>query len=299
MKTIAIIFGGANYEHRESIKATRLLYKYIDKLFDTYHFKFYYLTKKNKWATEDYSNMMINEQFSKVCNYINDYHHHKYNNKRMLDLKNTDLIYNTMMGQIGEDGSIMGLANIINVPIIGCGILASSVSLDKHLSKILVSTLGINTTKSLLVDKREKINDVISNVHRKINYPCFVKPTNLGTSYFVFRANNENELRKKFSHALKHNQRSDKYLIEEYIDNTEVRIFIYQDKFNRIVTNDLYTTQLNLSYLDDHKGSLFHKLDNNFQSRLRRKIKKYATQIFHLKQIKDLCSIFFCRKRYK
>lgn len=291
MKIVAIVFGGASSEHRESIKAAKILYKNIRNLLNKYKFKFFYLTFENKWATESASNAMIKGKLPMESKFTRNFD--DCDNDRITEFKYVDVIYSTMMGDSGENGNIMGLADLFKKPIIGSGILASSLCQNKYLSKLLAQYTGVNIVNHLYVNKNDDLSEITQMVKKKIGYPCFVKPDNLGTCSYVFRANDEKDFIKKFKDTIKRNKRSDNYLIEKYIDNIEVRIFVYQDIHDKIHTNDLYVTQLNLSHLDGDDNSLFKHLDNKLPKFLRKKICNYAIKIFELFGMKDYARVDF------
>ena len=204
---IAIFFGGDSCEHRESIKSARILYEHIKPLFCKYKFYYFYITKKNKWANKEMSYKMITGQISKDSSYTDNFSSKYCDFDRVSDLKNIDMIYNTMMGTSGENGNIMGLADILqHKKIIGCDILASALSQDKHFSKLLVKDLGINIVDFLYVNKNDNLDNILCDIKKKIGYPCFVKPNNLGTCAYIFRANNESEFIENFKKAIHENK---------------------------------------------------------------------------------------------
>lgn len=289
---IAIIFGGKSSEHRESIKSTKLLYKHIKSLPDKYELHFFYMTRNSQWTTKQMSYSMIKGDLPMDSEFTKNISSKYYDNNRILELKKMNAIYNTMMGDSGENGNIMGLADLLGVPMIGCGILASALCADKHLSKILAKTSGVKIVDFILIDKRKQ-ND-IKEIASNIEYPCFVKPTNLGTCSYVFRAENEKQFIENFTKILKKNDRSDQYLIEKFIDDmSEVRIFIYEDINGNLHANDLYVTQLNIKHLEGEKISLFKSLNNNFSSSTRKKIIDYAKKMFKIFKLKDYARVDF------
>ena len=295
MKIIGIVFGGCSAEHSESIRATIFLCKNIKSLFNKYKFKYFYLTKKNKWTNAEISEKMANNELKFDHKHIKDYDSTYCDDNRIISLKNVDVIYNTMMGDSGENGNIMGFADLVKVPIIGCTTLSSALCQNKYLTKRLVHDLGIRVVDDVYFDINiHKIKKIINKIKKKIGYPCFVKPYNLGTCAYIFKADNENELYNKLHDTIKNNSRSDKYLIEKFINNIEVRVFIYEDDNMNIHTNDKFVTKLNLKNLDGHDDlSLFNHVDNNIPSIIREKIKNYAIKIFKRFEMKDYARIDF------
>ncbi|MDQ8733653.1 hypothetical protein [Paenibacillus sp. LHD-38] len=87
-------------------------------------------------------------------------------------------------GSNGEDGTIQGMMELLNVPYVGNGVLSSALTLDKAISKQLLAQAGINQVDYLVYrydqwgDDRELI---LQNAEEKIGYPCYVKPASLNT----------------------------------------------------------------------------------------------------------------------
>src|SRR5206468_297425 len=137
-KTIAIVFGGASLEHRESIRAARILLPYLGKLKHKYRFKFFYLTTANRWATRQASLQMVKKELPATPRFTRNFK--EWDDERILELRQVDAVYNTMMGTSGENGNIMGLADLYGKPMMGCGTLASALCLDKVIAKRLATT---------------------------------------------------------------------------------------------------------------------------------------------------------------
>lgn len=281
---VAIVFGGSSSEHSQSIVATKCLYDNAIKnqLDSKYDFDYYYISKDNHWAGPKQSFRVLLSGNPEDCNSFD----------RMIELSRVDVVYNLMMGTCGENGNIMGVADSLNVPIIGCDILASSLSLDKRLSKLLAERIDIPTVPCLYVRYDDDVNTLVKNIEQNIKFPCFTKPTNLGTCAFIFRANNSTEFVKKWRNVIKKNYRSSSYIIEKFIPNLEVRVFLHQDIKGNIHTNDEYVTELKEKALDVG-GSLFNHIDNNFPKNIRDEIKNYAIKLFKVFGMKDYSRIDF------
>ena len=139
---------------------------------------------------------------------------------------------NMLHGRYGEDGCIQGVLEFLNIPYSGCKVKASSICMDKIMTKKVLSTIpeiplikSVNVTKD---DYREKI--------KELNYPIIIKPANEGSSIGMTKVDTENELDSAINEALKCD---DEILVEEYLqgesatvgvlekrnDNGEVEIF--------------------------------------------------------------------------
>ena len=284
---VAIVFGGRSLEHDESINVARKVYHYAikGKLERKYDFMYFYLTENNFW---------IDGREAEKLATIKGYGPPKTKAFRRIpkSLLKCHVIYNTMMGTSGENGNIMGLADLLRVPIIGCDILASVVALDKHIAKRLVQSAGIPVVDYLYFDRTDNPKEMADMIDQKIKYPCFVKPTNLGTCYFIFKANDKSEFMKKWKETIKYNKLSSKYLIEKFVPNIEIRVFVFEDMKGNLQTNDLYATTLKEKALETG-GVMFDHIDNSMSDSVRNKIKSYAIQIFKLFQMKDYGRIDF------
>lgn len=144
------------------------------------------------------------------------------------------LLFQFYMDYAGEDGSIQGLFEMINLPYVGCKILASSIAMDKVYTKIILDRAGISQAKSeyfkalegkfVYVDKEfnEKVCDldeVIKIAEMNLRYPMFVKPSNSGSSVGVNRVSDSKELLKAIRCACEFDR---KILIEEGIFGKEL-----------------------------------------------------------------------------
>ena len=291
MPTVGIVFGGASTEYRESIRAARTLYQNaLRKLGSRYRFKYYLLTRSNKFASAEFSEGIIKKTISKKSK------PRDANYNRVSSLARVDVIYSTLMGTSGENGNVMGLADILDVPIIGCGILASALSLDKRLSKVLAESASIPVVEYLYVEKNADLRAIVDKINKTVEFPCFVKPNNLGTCAYAFKAENASEFKHKWEETVRSNSYSDGYLIEKFVPNIEVRVFLYQDLNGDFHVNDRYVTTLKDGAIGSG-GVLFDHVKNKLPDSLRKRIVRYAMRIFKLFGMKDYARIdFFVEK---
>ena len=132
-----------------------------------------------------------------------------------------DVAFLALHGRGGEDGTIQGLFELAKIPYVGCGVLASAVSMDKFHTKVIVDTLDIRQAKWIPVRKNEMkhVDKVIERIENGIAYPVFVKPANAGSSQGVSKANDREELINSIENALQHDT---KVLVEETIIGREI-----------------------------------------------------------------------------
>ena len=138
-----------------------------------------------------------------------------------VSLERVDVVFPVLHGLYGEDGTVQGLLELSRIPYVGCGVLASAVSMDKWYTKILVDTLGIRQARYVPVRARElkQLDGVIRRVEERFSYPVFVKPSNAGSSKGVSKASDRQELVRALELAA---QEDSKILVEEAIVGREL-----------------------------------------------------------------------------
>ena len=150
-------------------------------------------------------------------------------------LKELDIVFPILHGLYGEDGTIQGLFELFNIKYVGCGVLASSISMDKAYTKIIFEKANILQTKYIylkkcnkeeylyfdenLNEKRYNIKDIANKIEEKLKYPMFVKPSNSGSSVGISKIKDRISLIKGIEDAGKFDE---KILVEEGIIGKEV-----------------------------------------------------------------------------
>ncbi len=223
-KEIAVIFGGQSSEHEVSCKSVMNVLNHMDT--DKYNIHRIGITKEGRWLfvkdsksiedgswregtvqaiispdSQDHGMLLIAEDSCR-CVHI-------------------DVAYPVLHGLMGEDGTIQGLFELSGIPYVGCGVLSSSVSMDKISTKIFVDRLGIRQAKYVVDIERDtrNIEDTMNQVEETLGYPVFVKPSNAGSSQGVSKAQNRDELAEAIALAKQHDHR---VLIEENIVGREI-----------------------------------------------------------------------------
>jgi D-alanine-D-alanine ligase len=108
-----------------------------------------------------------------------------------------DVIFPVLHGTFGEDGTIQGLLELADIPYVGAGVLGSAAGMDKDIMKHLFAGAGLAIVKhvTILRSQWEKEPKKIAKlVERKLKYPVFVKPANLGSSVGISKAHDRKEL---------------------------------------------------------------------------------------------------------
>lgn len=108
-----------------------------------------------------------------------------------------DVVFPMLHGPYGEDGTVQGLLELMNVPYVGAGVMASAVGMDKHVMKLVFQARGLPVAPWITVLGHEWRRDsvtIAARVTAELGYPVFVKPANLGSSVGISKAKSQTEL---------------------------------------------------------------------------------------------------------
>ncbi len=136
--------------------------------------------------------------------------------------KEVDVVYIALHGKYGEDGCFQGLLELLDVPYVGSGVLASALGMNKHVARRLLALEGIAVPKTVSVSRKEWKGDshgAIVRVENEIGYPCVVKPTREGCSTAVSRVDAREEAASAMDEAFRWDN---DVLVEEYVEGVEV-----------------------------------------------------------------------------
>lgn len=136
-----------------------------------------------------------------------------------------EIAFNGLHGKYGEDGAIQGLLEFSGIPYTGSGILASSVGMNKILSKLVFKAHGLLVGPYLVVhaEKREQLSEALSIM----SFPLVVKPSSEGSSVGVSLVYRHDELAPAADLAFKYDR---EILVEKYITGKEVQVGILGDR---------------------------------------------------------------------
>ena len=136
-----------------------------------------------------------------------------------------DIVFNALHGQFGEDGYIQTILETQKIPYTHSGVIASSIAMDKEISKMIFIQNKILTPKYIkfIYEKNEK--NILGKIENKLKFPVVVKPINEGSSVNVYICNRKNILKnlKKLTHYKE-------VLIEEFIPGREIQVAILGNK---------------------------------------------------------------------
>lgn len=279
MIKLTIIFGGQSNEHDISIASANSIMKHIHKY--KYEISLIYIDQDGKWYD---------------CKDIND-----LSNIKTIDnynvLQKSDIVFPVLHGKYGEDGTIQGLLDMMNVKYVGCGLSSSMVAMDKELTKIVLNSINIPQAKYICIRKDDyNLNNILTIIDQNIKYPLFIKPCRSGSSVGINKVYNQEGLEQYIDIAF---QYDDKVIIEEYIEGREIEVGILGNKeliisnIGEIVTKDDFYSY-NSKYHNNNSKTI---IPNDIDDTIIYKIKASAIAIYKFLNCKGLSRLdFFVHK---
>lgn len=221
---VAVIFGGRSSEHEVSLRSAFTIINNIDTNY--YDTTLIGITKEGRWLKAERKEDVLSGAWtnSKVTAAILP--DAKLKAVLIIDHGsvsevNPDVVIPVLHGLNGEDGTIQGLLELSGLPYVGCGVLASAVSMDKLFTKLVVNSLSIPQADYVGIHKKdlEDIDAVVLKIEEKLKYPVYVKPSNSGSSRGVSKASDRHGLIEGLLSAGEYDR---KILIEQAISGREL-----------------------------------------------------------------------------
>lgn len=213
-QTVAVIFGSRSAEHDVSIiTALSAVIKPLE-LSKKYNVVPVYITKDGRWFSDPklkniklYSSGKIEKflarskplalQFDGGMTLLKPGVRNK-----VLDI---DVVFPATHGTYGEDGALMGVCEMANVPYVGCDVESSAIAMDKIATKMIAKGVGLLTVPDVIFDRHDYEKNAskwITKIEKELGYPAFVKPPHLGSSVGVTKVNSRTELKNAIEVAL-------------------------------------------------------------------------------------------------
>jgi len=220
---VGVIFGGKSGEHEVSLVSAKGIVGAMDK--SRYEIIPIGITKEGRWIT-DGDPMKALEAM--VAGAGKPGKSEPTGERRELvpgiraNFPEVDVVFPVLHGPYGEDGTIQGLLEIADIPYVGAGVLASAAAMDKSITKTIFVSKGLPVVEHMVVKRKEWEGDrkgVIKRIEEKFEYPCFVKPANLGSSVGISKVHNRDELPKALDLAARYDR---KMLVERGVNAREI-----------------------------------------------------------------------------
>ena len=161
---VAVVYGGRSGEHEVSVRSAQAILAGLDPA--KYEKIEYFIDKQGRWSPRAIS-------------------------PEPGAHPEIDVVFPVLHGTFGEDGTVQGLFELADLPYVGAGVLASSVSMDKEMMKRVCAERMLPVVDYVTV-WREKPD--LARICERLPFPMFVKPANLGSSVGISKAHDVREL---------------------------------------------------------------------------------------------------------
>lgn len=140
-------------------------------------------------------------------------------------LRSVDVVFPVLHGPMGEDGTIQGLLELADIPYVGSGVLGSAIGMEKSRAKQMLRFHGLPVTDWFTAHRREwrADRDGVAALARRFGFPCFVKPSALGSSVGVTKVKAPDQIPGALSIAFQHGERA---LVEPAVDAREIEVSV-------------------------------------------------------------------------
>ena len=225
-KKIGVIFGGKSGEHDVSLMSSTSVIKAIDK--EKFDVVMVGITKKGKWLLyEGPIEAIIPGDWQKKAeeDLIKDPEHFQLcilgeTGNKLKDL--IDFALPILHGPNGEDGTVQGLLELLDLPYGGCGVLGAATAMDKVVAKKIFAAEGLRQAKYITLhakDLEKGSEEICARVREELDYPVFVKPSNMGSSVGITKVSSEEKLPEALSLAASYDYR---ILVEKGVNCREL-----------------------------------------------------------------------------
>lgn len=221
-KRIGLLYGGKSAEHEVSLSTAQAVTNALN--FEKYEVYPIYITHEGEWRkgamlqapAESIEQLQLAQDVSNP----NDISGFLPADKE----QGLEVIIPLLHGPNGEDGTVQGLLEVMNLPYVGNGVLASSAGMDKVVMKQLFEIAGLKQTPYVYFLRKDWLQDQqmwVDKVEAELQWPVFVKPANLGSSVGISKADNKEELVAAVGEALKFDR---KIVVEQGVAAREIEI---------------------------------------------------------------------------
>ena len=222
---VVLLFGGMSSEHEVSRVSVGNFVNNIDR--EKYEVLTVGITKEGRWLyTEATAAQMADGSWEELagnmaCVISPDRADHGmilFTPEGHVEKVHVDVVIPVLHGLWGEDGTVQGLLELAGIPVVGCGVLASALCMDKDVAHRLVRAAGVAVPPSILFRAGEGL-DTLPERTASLTYPLFVKPARAGSSFGITKVEEPGVLAEAVAAALAHDS---KVVIEEAVPGFEV-----------------------------------------------------------------------------
>lgn len=219
---LRLLYGGKSAEHDVSMQTARSVINALN--FEKFDVLPVYISKEGKW----FLGPKITKPITDVSNLVfNGTENDSFIPSQLFSsISQNEIVFPLLHGPNGEDGTVQGLLELLNVAYVGNGVAASAVGMDKVFMKQVFADHGLKQPNYVFFMKKDWVETsdaICAKIEETLGFPCFVKPANLGSSVGISKCSTHKELIKAIELALQYDR---KVIIEEGIVGREIEIAV-------------------------------------------------------------------------
>ncbi len=301
-KTVAVFFGGRSGEHIVSLRSAASIMKAIDP--EQYDIVPVGITREGAWITgpdawlslwekrqphEAFQAALLTDPKKPGLLVQSNDSPHEWQYRPL------DLAFPVLHGTYGEDGTIQGLFEMAGLPYVGSGVLSSSTGMDKVVMKILFREFNLPVAPYIYFYRWQWTGQEkywLERCSNELGYPCFVKPSNLGSSVGISKVHSSAELDGAIDEAFLYDN---KIVIELFVEGREIECGVLGDieaEASRpcevIPCNEFYDYRA--KYIDDRSELV---IPVELEPETERRIKSYSVKAFKAVEASGLARVDF------
>ncbi len=292
---VAILFGGMSTEHEVSCVSVCSVIQNFDK--EKFEIKTIGLAKNGDWLPYDgpVENIKDGSWEELVRSELPEGWGGCDMSLGLPAVKACDVVFPVLHGLNCEDGTVQGLLELMKIPYVGCNVLAAAVGMDKAYTKIVADSVGVPQCKHIVVHRDVLLADndaYTQEIAEKLGFPCFVKPSNSGSSVGVFKVQSREELVPILLEA----QRFDrKTIVEECIKGREIECAVMGNRQPVAATpGEIKPSKEFYDYEDKYKkGTSVTVIPAEIPAEALGRIKEYALTVFKALDCSGLSRVDF------
>ncbi|EUJ40370.1 D-alanine--D-alanine ligase [Brochothrix campestris] len=233
-QTVVVFYGGKSAEHEVSVVSAFSVIKALD--YNQYHIQPMYISYEGVWikgplllepvanaeqlkfTISDTDEMLLGDGVKTASVGV------KTTIGELTKIANV-IAFPVLHGPNGEDGTIQGLFETLNIPYVGANVIASAAGMDKIISKEIFTAVKIPQVPYVAVrnvDWEDRRADMVAAI-AALTYPVFVKPANMGSSVGISKVTAEAELEAAMAEAFLYDRR---IVVEQGVTAREVEVAV-------------------------------------------------------------------------
>jgi D-alanine-D-alanine ligase len=211
-RRVGLLFGGRSGEHEVSITSARAIAQALTapENCDRYELLPTYIQKDGRWVAGSVAQQVLDTGAALALSEQSipaELWHFP------VETAQIDVWFPILHGPNGEDGTVQGLLQLMQIPFVGSGVLGSAVGMDKIAMKMAFAQAGLPQVSYLAINRTQVWSDpcvytkLCDQIEATLGYPCFVKPANLGSSVGISKVRNRDQLEKALDSAASYDRR--------------------------------------------------------------------------------------------